>query len=216
MLHLGELPGVHRRRPEIADLAGLDDVVQPASAGDRPHRPLPDAPRRPGHAVGGDLAGDGAARRAGKVLYVGSSNFAGWHIADAQAPPASRLPGPGVRAERLQPLRARTIELEVHPRLSALRRRDSSHRARSAAACSAACCRRRVRAAVPERIRMRSGSSSCDRSWRPARSCVASSVRARGRRARLAAHQSGGRGPNRRPRGPLTSCRGRSGGPRSR
>ena len=34
---------------------------EPAAAADRSHRPVPDAPRRPGHAVGGDLAGDGAA-----------------------------------------------------------------------------------------------------------------------------------------------------------
>ena len=44
--------------------------------------------------------------REGKVLYVGSSNFAGWHIAQAQRhrrrPP---LHGPGVRAEPLQPER---------------------------------------------------------------------------------------------------------------
>ena len=33
---------------------------EPAAAADRSHRPVPDAPRRPGHAVGGDLAGDGA------------------------------------------------------------------------------------------------------------------------------------------------------------
>ena len=34
-----------------------------ASAADRLHRPVPDAPRRPGDAVGRDLAGDGDARR---------------------------------------------------------------------------------------------------------------------------------------------------------
>jgi len=34
---------------------------QPSSAEDRPHRPVPDASCRPKHAVGGDLAGDGAA-----------------------------------------------------------------------------------------------------------------------------------------------------------
>ena len=33
---------------------------QPAPPADRPHRPLPDAPRRPRRAVGRDLAGDGA------------------------------------------------------------------------------------------------------------------------------------------------------------
>ncbi len=41
----------------------------------------------------------------GKVLYVGSSNFAGWHIAQAQESgwQGARRGGAGVRAERLQP-----------------------------------------------------------------------------------------------------------------
>ena len=40
--------------------------------------------------------------REGKVIYVGSSNFAGWDIA-AGARPRAPLPGPGLRAEPLQP-----------------------------------------------------------------------------------------------------------------
>ena len=41
---------------------------------------------------------------AGNVLYVGSSNFAGWHISQAQAEAAHRkLSGPGQRAVDLQP-----------------------------------------------------------------------------------------------------------------
>ena len=45
--------------------------------------------------------------REGKVLYVGSSNFAGWHIAQAQCiASAAPLPGAGVRAEPVQPERA--------------------------------------------------------------------------------------------------------------
>ena len=36
------------------------------AAADRLHRPLPDAPRRPGHALGRDLAGDGDAAHAGQ------------------------------------------------------------------------------------------------------------------------------------------------------
>src|SRR3954469_950052 len=46
----------------------------------------------------------------GKVRYVGSSNFAGWHLAQAQAaaaapapPPAPPLPRPRLRAVHLQP-----------------------------------------------------------------------------------------------------------------
>ena len=50
----------------------------------RLYRSLSDAPYRPGHAVGRNLASDGATLREGKLIYVGSSNFAGWHIAQAQ------------------------------------------------------------------------------------------------------------------------------------
>ena len=40
----------------------------------------------------------------GKVIYVGSSNFAGWHIAQAnEAAAAAQLPRPRQRAEPLQP-----------------------------------------------------------------------------------------------------------------
>ena len=51
----------------------------------------------------------------GKVLYVGSSNFAGWHI--AQANEAARRRGSlGLVSEQsLYNLNARTIELEVLP-----------------------------------------------------------------------------------------------------
>ena len=51
----------------------------------------------------------------GKVLYVGSSNFAGWHIAQAQAT-ASRRNFLGLVSEQsLYNLRDRMIELEVIP-----------------------------------------------------------------------------------------------------
>jgi NDP-hexose C3-ketoreductase / dTDP-4-oxo-2-deoxy-alpha-D-pentos-2-ene 2,3-reductase len=66
------------------------------------------------HALGGDLAGDGAAGAQGKVIYVGSSNFA---AGTSRRPTSRRQPqlhGPGLRAEPLQP-DARTIELEVCP-----------------------------------------------------------------------------------------------------
>ena len=52
---------------------------------------------------------------AGKVLYVGSSNFAGWHIAQANAA-AAHLHFLGLVSEQsLYNLTARTIELEVLP-----------------------------------------------------------------------------------------------------
>ncbi len=44
----------------------------------------------------------------GKILYAGSSNFAGWHIARAsEAAAAPRLAGPGQRAVPVQPGRPR-------------------------------------------------------------------------------------------------------------
>jgi aryl-alcohol dehydrogenase-like predicted oxidoreductase len=51
----------------------------------------------------------------GKVLYVGSSNFAGWHIAQAQAAAGSRHMLGLVSEQSLYNLLARDIELEVIP-----------------------------------------------------------------------------------------------------
>ena len=53
--------------------------------------------------------------REGKVLYVGSSNFAGWDIATAQCAAASRHFMGLVAEQSLYNLAARTIELEVIP-----------------------------------------------------------------------------------------------------
>ena len=50
----------------------------------RPHRHLPVPPRRPGHPVGGDLAGHRRPVTQGKILYAGSSNFPGCKIAAGQ------------------------------------------------------------------------------------------------------------------------------------
>ena len=78
----------------------------------------------------------------GKVLYVGSSNFAGWHIAQAQGDGRAARNFLGLVSEQsLYNLNARTIELEVIPACRALRPRASSRGARSAAGCSAACWR---------------------------------------------------------------------------
>jgi aryl-alcohol dehydrogenase-like predicted oxidoreductase len=52
---------------------------------------------------------------AGKVLYAGSSNFAGWHIADAQAAAAKRNLMGLVSEQSLYNLLVRDIELEVVP-----------------------------------------------------------------------------------------------------
>ncbi|MHA6759633.1 aldo/keto reductase [Streptacidiphilus sp. PAMC 29251] len=51
----------------------------------------------------------------GKILYVGSSNFAGWHIATAQAAAAKRDFLGLVAEQSLYNLLARTVELEVLP-----------------------------------------------------------------------------------------------------
>jgi aryl-alcohol dehydrogenase-like predicted oxidoreductase len=53
--------------------------------------------------------------REGKVLYVGSSNFAGWHIAQANEAARRRNFMGLVSEQSLYNLNARTIELEVAP-----------------------------------------------------------------------------------------------------
>ncbi|MDQ3752484.1 MAG: aldo/keto reductase [Actinomycetota bacterium] len=53
--------------------------------------------------------------QAGKVLYVGSSNFAGWHIAQANEAARSRHFMGLVSEQSLYNLDARTVELEVLP-----------------------------------------------------------------------------------------------------
>lgn len=53
--------------------------------------------------------------REGKVLYVGSSNFAGWHLAQAQETARSRHFLGLVSEQSLYNLNERTIELEVIP-----------------------------------------------------------------------------------------------------
>lgn len=52
---------------------------------------------------------------AGEVVYVGSSNFAGWHIAAANEAAAARRSVGLVSEQSLYHLAARTIELEVLP-----------------------------------------------------------------------------------------------------
>ena len=54
-------------------------------------------------------------RAQGKILYVGSSNFAGWHIAKAQAAAAERHFMGLVSEQSLYNLIARKVELEVLP-----------------------------------------------------------------------------------------------------
>jgi aryl-alcohol dehydrogenase-like predicted oxidoreductase len=53
--------------------------------------------------------------REGKVLYIGSSNFAGWHIAQAQSEAQKRMFMGLVSEQSLYNLATRAIELEVIP-----------------------------------------------------------------------------------------------------
>ena len=60
----------------------------------------------------------------GKVIYVGRSNFAGWHIAQAnETAQAAQLPRPRVASRASTTCSRRTVELEVHPGVRALRPR---------------------------------------------------------------------------------------------
>lgn len=65
--------------------------------------------------MGRGLASNGDTRRAGKVLYVGSSNFAGWHLVQAQEAAARRNFLGLVSEQSLYNLVERSIELEVLP-----------------------------------------------------------------------------------------------------
>ena len=96
-------PVAERRTPlGAAHPAGVRG--QPAPPADRPHRPLPDAPRRPRHAVGGDLAGDGPARRAGQGPLRRQQQLR--RVAHRQGERGggeTRIARSGVGAEPLQP-----------------------------------------------------------------------------------------------------------------
>ena len=58
----------------------------------------------------------------GKILYSGSSNFAGWHIAQAQAAAARRHYTGLVSEQSIYNLLVRAIELEVIPAAQSVRR----------------------------------------------------------------------------------------------
>ena len=88
-------------------------------------------------------------RQQGKVLYFGSSNFAGWHLAQAQE--AARRLGmlrPGQRAVDLQPARAHR-RARGPARRRGLRHRASSPGHRCAVVCWVGSCASRRRAARP-------------------------------------------------------------------
>ncbi len=71
---------------------------------DRPHRPLPDAPRRPERAVGRGVAGDGAPVRAGQDHLRRKQQLRGLaHRAGQRGREQAQLPRSRQRAEPLQP-----------------------------------------------------------------------------------------------------------------
>ena len=83
----------------------------------------------------------------GKVLYVGSSNFAGWHIAQAQRGGEARHFLGLVSEQSLYNLHRPHHRARGAARVPSITASASSPGARWGAACWAACCRRRRRAA---------------------------------------------------------------------
>ena len=76
-------------------------------------------------------------RAQGKVIYIGSSNFAGWHIAQAQEA-AARHGALGLVSEQsLYNLAVRAVELEVLPACQGYGLGADPGGRRSTAACSA-------------------------------------------------------------------------------
>ena len=65
--------------------------------------------------MGRDLAGDGGLVAQGKIIYVGSSNFAAWNIAQANDAAAARGFFGLVSEQSIYNLLTRQIELEVLP-----------------------------------------------------------------------------------------------------
>ncbi len=91
----------------------------------------------------------------GKILYVGSSNFAGWHIAQAKRRPPRRNFLGLVSEQSIYNLLTRDVELEVAAGGASTTASASSRGARCTAACSAACCARRGRACAAARVARR-------------------------------------------------------------
>ena len=73
------------------------------------HEPDPDTP------IGDTLAALDELVRAGKVRYLGNSNFAGWQLADADWTARTGQLAPFVSAQNLYSLVARDVEKEVVP-----------------------------------------------------------------------------------------------------
>ncbi len=109
---------------------------QPAPAADRLHRPLPVPLSRPPDAARGDaVAAMGELVTEGKVRYIGSSNLAGWQVADADWIARESGLGPfRLGPERVQPAPARPRG-HPQPGVRPLRRGHPSRSSRWPAAC---------------------------------------------------------------------------------
>ena len=94
--------------------------ARPAAVADRSHRPVPDAPRRPRHAVEEIWQAMEQLVREGKISYAGSSNFAGWDVAMAQCAASARHFMGLTSEQSLYNLAVRTVELELIPALRSL------------------------------------------------------------------------------------------------
>lgn len=105
---------VQRRVPVRAEHPARVRCVTQAAA-DRLHRPVPDAPDRPEHAVGGDLGGVQRPSPAGKGALLRLVHLAGWHIAQAQEAARSRHFLGLVSEQSIYNLMTRWVELEVLP-----------------------------------------------------------------------------------------------------
>jgi aryl-alcohol dehydrogenase-like predicted oxidoreductase len=121
----------------------------------------------------------------GKILYVGSSNFAGWHIAQANAAAAARGLLGLVSEQSLYNLLTRDIELEVLPAAraygvgvipwsplqggllgGALRREQEGPSAGSRAGPRSRCARTGTRSRRSRRCATHSGRSRPSSRWR--------------------------------------------------
>ena len=88
---------------------------QPETAADGLHRPLPVPSCGPEHPWEEIWQAIEVAVQQGKILYSGSSNFAGWHIAQAQETAARRNYNGLVSEQSIYNLLTRDVELEVIP-----------------------------------------------------------------------------------------------------
>jgi aryl-alcohol dehydrogenase-like predicted oxidoreductase len=91
--------------------------TEPEAAPDRPYRSLPDPRLRRATPIEETLAALDSLVRAGKVRYLGLSNWAAWQVAKASASPTARLCADRV-AQAYYTIAGRDLEREVVPMLA--------------------------------------------------------------------------------------------------